>query len=473
MEKHVDVAIIGAGSAGLSALKEVRKKTDNVVVIDGGALGTTCAHVGCMPSKALIQVAHDFHRRAVFPEMGIEGGENLTLDIPKALQHVRKLRDRFWLSIVKDTEALGDILIRETAQFIEPNVLQTGPHRIIADKIIIATGSRVVIPDAWSNFADQLITSDNIFEQKNLAKEMAVIGAGVIGLELGQSISRFGIKTSVFHGNDNIGGLTDPRVNELAIDIMRKEMDIHLNVRADVSHDGNQFEVKTADDATTVLGVLAAMGRRPNIDQLGLADIGVELNERGMPAIDPVTLKVDGHSIYMTVCGDTNIMHPLLHEASDDGRIAGYNAVHDAVHFHRRTPIAVVFSDPNIFMAGKRFSELAPDSFVVGEIDFSNQGRSRMMMANQGLMRIYADKKTAHILGVEGIAPAGEHMAHLLAWAIQQNLCVFRLLQMPFYHPVVEEGMRTALRQLAKQLSPTCSHSELAMCESLAADCLS
>ncbi|MDF1795588.1 MAG: dihydrolipoyl dehydrogenase [Coxiellaceae bacterium] len=472
MEKHVDVAIIGAGSAGLSALKEVRKITNNAVIIDGGDLGTTCAHVGCMPSKALIQVAHDFHRRNVFAEMGIEGGQNLTLDIPKALQHVRKLRDRFWLSIVKDTEALGDTLIREFAHFVEPNVLQAGKHRIIADNVIIATGSRVVIPDAWAGFSEQLITSDNIFEQADLANEIAVIGAGVIGLELGQSVSRFGIKTSVFHGNDKIGGLSDPKVNELAIKIMRKEMDLHLNVRADVAHDGSHFQIKTDNDTTAIPSILAAMGRRPNIDQLGLADIGISLNERGMPAIDPVTLKVEGHSIYMTVCGDTNVMHPLLHEASDDGRIAGYNAVQDPVHFHRRTPIAVVFSDPNIFMAGKRYFELAPDSFVVGEIDFSNQGRSRMMMANQGLMRIYADKKTAHILGVEGIAPAGEHMAHLLAWAIQQDLCVFRLLQMPFYHPVVEEGMRTALRQLAKQLSPTCSHSELSMCESLAADCL-
>ncbi len=473
MEKHVDVAIIGAGSAGLSALKEVRKKTDNVVIIDGGALGTTCAHVGCMPSKALIQVAHDFHRRAVFPEMGIEGSEKLSLDIPQALQHVRKLRDRFWLSIVKDTEALGDLLIREQAQFVESNVLQAGPHRIVADKIIIATGSRVVIPDAWSSFADQLITSDNIFEQADLAKDMAVIGAGVIGLELGQSVSRFGVNTTVFHGNENIGGLTDPKVNALAVDIMRKEMDINLNARADVEYDGKQFHISSEGKTQTVPSILAAMGRRPNIDQLGLADIGVALNERGMPAIDPVTLKVDGHDIYMTICGDTNVMHPLLHEASDDGRIAGYNAVHDTVHFHRRTPIAVVFSDPNIFMAGKRHFQLEPDSFVVGEIDFSNQGRSRMMMANQGLMRIYADKETSHILGVEGIAPAGEHMAHLLAWAIQQNLCVFRLLQMPFYHPVVEEGLRTALRQLAKQLSPTCSRSELAMCESLASNCLS
>ncbi|MDF1654059.1 MAG: dihydrolipoyl dehydrogenase [Coxiellaceae bacterium] len=472
MDKHVDVAIIGAGSAGLSALKEVRKKTHNVVIIDGGDLGTTCAHVGCMPSKALIQVAHDFHRRDVFAEMGIEGSENLTLDVPKALQHVRKLRDRFWLSIVKDTEALGGVLIRECAQFVEPNVLQAGPHRIVADKIIIATGSRVVIPESWSDFSNKLITSDNIFEQTDLAKQMAVIGAGVIGLELGQSISRFGINTTVFHGNDKIGGLTDPKVNELAVTIMRKEFDLQLNVHADVSYDGSNFQIAADGNSTVVPSVLAAMGRRPNIDQLDLADIGVTLNERGMPAIDPVTLKVDGHSIYMTVCGDTNIMHPLLHEASDDGRIAGYNAVHESVHFHRRTPIAVVFSDPNIFMAGKRYFELEPDSFVVGEIDFSNQGRSRMMMANQGLMRIYADKETAHILGVEGIAPAGEHMAHLLAWAIQQDLCVFRLLQMPFYHPVVEEGMRTALRQLAKQLSPTCSHSELSMCESLAADCL-
>ena len=100
MKRHVKVAVIGAGSAGLSALRQVKKATGDYVLIDKGPLGTTCARVGCMPSKALIQVAGDFHRRRLYAESGITGSEHLICDIPTVLRHVRRLRDRFTSGMV-------------------------------------------------------------------------------------------------------------------------------------------------------------------------------------------------------------------------------------------------------------------------------------------------------------------------------------------------------------------------------------
>ncbi|HRP98146.1 MAG TPA: dihydrolipoyl dehydrogenase, partial [Rhodocyclaceae bacterium] len=114
---------------------------------------------------------------------------------------------------------------------------------------------------------------------------------------------------------------------------------------------------------------------------------------------------------------------------------------------------------------------LDSDDTLIGEVDFARQGRARAAQRNEGLMRIYAQRGTGALLGAEMCAPAGEHMAHLLALAIERGLTVHDLLRMPFYHPVLEEGLRTALRELAAQLPPA-GDSDLAACPAFQADAL-
>ncbi|HEY8857767.1 MAG TPA: FAD-dependent oxidoreductase, partial [Rugosibacter sp.] len=145
----VDVAIIGAGSAGLAALSEVKKHTQNVVIINDGPWGTTCARVGCMPSKLLIEAAKAFHHRATFEEFGIRGADQLTVDRSAVLRRVRRLRDVFVASTLNTTEEMGDRAITGRARLLGPNRLQVNGIEIIARHIIIATGSRPVVPAPW------------------------------------------------------------------------------------------------------------------------------------------------------------------------------------------------------------------------------------------------------------------------------------------------------------------------------------
>jgi dihydrolipoamide dehydrogenase len=134
----------------------------------------------------------------------------------------------------------------------------------------------------------------------------------------------------------------------------------------------------------------------------------------------------------------------------------------------RRTPLLIVFSDPNVAAVGARFAELNKNEIVIGAIDFSNQGRARMAAENRGVLRLYANHSDGRLLGAELCAPHGEHLAHLLALAIDRKLTVHQLLRLPFYHPVFEEGLRTALRELAARLPPT-SHGELSACDPIGA----
>jgi len=149
------------------------------------------------------------------------------------------------------------------------------------------------------------------------------------------------------------------------------------------------------------------------------------------------------------IAGDVTGERPILHEAGDEGKIAGYNAAHgENAAFRRKTPLYINFCDPNICAVGQRFNELDADTSVVGEVKFAPVGRALIMGKNKGVLRVYADKASGRILGSEMIGPRGENLAHLLCWCIEQGLTVGDLLRMPFYHPVIEEALQAALYDL-------------------------
>src|SRR5687768_12490069 len=160
MNETFDVIIIGAGTAGLAALREVKKRTRNFAIINDGPWGTVCARVGCMPSKALIEAANAFHRRDTFEEFGIRGADSLTLDIASALRRVRRLRDDFVASTVKVTEALGERAISGRARLQGIGRLEVNGQELRTRNIIIATGSRPVVPDPWRTAGQRILTTD-------------------------------------------------------------------------------------------------------------------------------------------------------------------------------------------------------------------------------------------------------------------------------------------------------------------------
>jgi dihydrolipoamide dehydrogenase len=454
MEKHVDVAIIGAGSAGLFALSKVRRATDNWVLIDGGELGTTCARVGCMPSKAAIQVAEDFQRRKLFERMGIEGGEALSLNAAEALEHVRDLRDVFVDQVLmSSTDEMGEELIEGYARFVSPTQLQVGEDTIHAKAVIIATGSRPVLPEIWKAFGDRIITTDALFELEELPKSMAVIGLGTIGLELGQALQRMGVAVTGIDQLGHIAGLQDPAVQQAALDILGKEFPLWLGQLAEIQEvEQGRLRITAGDRSVVVDKVLAAMGRTPNVQQLGLENLGVPLDASGLPAFNPNTMQVGELPVF--IAGDVTGDLAILHEAGTEGRIAGFNAVQETpVAFRRQTPLAINFCDPNIAVVGTPWRNLDQERIAIGEVKFAPVGRALIMGKNKGLLRVYANQEDGRILGASMIAPKGENLAHLLAWAIAQGQTVFDLLRMPFYHPSIEEGLQAALNDLRGKIT--------------------
>ena len=338
----VDTIIVGAGSAGLSALREVRRSTDDFVLINDGHWGTTCAAVGCMPSKALIEAANAVHRRHTLEALGIRGADGLRADIPAVLARVRALRDQFVKGPSSVPDKLGKRAIAGRARLTGPGAVEVDGRRIEARAIILAPGSRPIVPEPWRAFGDRLLTSDTLFEQTDLPRRIAVIGPG-------------------------------------------------------------------------------AIGRRPNLAGLGLETLGVLLDDRGMPALDPET---------------------LLHEAADEGHIAGRLAAPDAPAqgLCRRTPLAITFCSAQVARVGPPLSAL-PEGTITGEVDFARQGRARIAAANAGLMRLHADPADGRL----------EHLSQRLGRRGRMSVAVARLLPVaPF--PLVNLVAGTARIRLPDYL---------------------
>jgi len=462
MVEKVEVVIIGSGTAGLSALREVRRETDNFLLINHGTWGTTCASVGCMPSKALIEAANAFHDRHRFDAFGIEGAQGLRADIPAILRRVRRLRDGFVKGPESVRDDLGERAIAGRARILGPDRVAVGNREIVTNSIIIATGSHPVVPKDWQDFGDRILTTDTLFEQMTLPPRIAVIGLGAIGAEMAQALARLGLDVAGFGTSQTLAGLSDPEVAAVFHQLFAKEVACHLGAPATLADMGNGIVVKGGGGSFVADVVLAAMGRHPNIDGLGLETLGVQLDEHGMPPVDPTTMRIADLPVY--IAGDANGDLAILHEAADEGHIAGRNAVGDkADSYCRRTPLGITFTSPGVARAGQRLADLDAHEVVVGSVDFSRQGRARLAERDAGLLRIYADAKTGCLRGTEMCAPAAEHMVHLLALAIEHEMTAQDVLSMPFYHPVLEEGLRSALRQIARQL-PDKGGSDLSNC---------
>jgi dihydrolipoamide dehydrogenase len=349
--------------------------------------------------------------------------------------------------------------LRGMARFLDDHRLAVGDRYVVnAGRVVIATGSSPSYPSSFGALGDRLLVNDDIFDWETLPDSVAVFGPGVIGLELGQALHRLGVSVLMFGIDDIVGPLTDPHVRDAAKQAFQQEFYIDADARI--------LEMRKTDrgvrieyvgpggcDATAEVDyVIAATGRTPNVHGLGLENTGLELDSRGMPRVDPLTMRAGDSNIF--VAGDAAVDRPLLHEASDEGRIAGDNAGRypDVRPGDRRSPLAVVFSDPQIAMVGSSFGELANRDIVIGQVSFENQGRSRVMLKNSGLLRLYADPIHGRLLGAEMVGPRAEHLGHLLAWAHQSEMTIADMLSMPFYHPVIEEGLRTALRDACSKL---------------------
>lgn len=443
-----DVVVIGAGTAGLAAERSARRAGAKTLLVDERFAGTTCASVGCMPSKLLIAAAKVADCIAAAPQFGLHPAK-LDIDGKAVMQRVRTLRDEFVGSVLKSIDEIpDDRKLKGKAAFISDNNLMVGDKSLRARSVVIATGSRPSIPKTLHGL-ENILTNETIFELEDLPLSLAVIGAGPLGLELAQAFSRLGVDVTVFDQGGTVSALKDEEVANCLRALLEQEFPIHLNADINASKSGKVIELcwsGGSEGTKRFTHVLVAAGRPPNLDELGLTNTSLVLDEHGTPVFDRQTMQCGRSSIFLA--GDSNADAPVLHEASAEGAIAGNNAARfpDVRPSKRATSLAITFTDPPSASIGFPADQKA----IIGASDFSTQGRAKVEAQNAGMIRIYADTE-GYLTGASLAAPQGEHFAHMIAWAIEDRQTAMQLLEKPFYHPTYEEGLRSALKQICDQ----------------------
>ncbi|WP_180177135.1 dihydrolipoyl dehydrogenase [Acinetobacter sp. YH12039] len=454
-----DLIIIGAGTAGISAYKEAIKYTQNLLIINHGPWDTTCARVGCMPSKVLISSANRMHDIQHAQEVALT--VDAKIDTSQIMTHVRQLRDRFTRATQKDVDRWeASHKISGFATFIDAHTIQVNGQQYQAKAFIVAVGSTPAYDQAWKeNLGERLITSDQIFELEQLPKSVAVIGSGVIALELAQALTRLNVNTTVFARSRKIGSLSSPILQKLAQEELSKELKLkfeilpeHYSIEGDLVH--LTYTEENVQKTLQVDYVLAATGRRTLLNTLSLERISAEFKDLKNLPINPDTKQLADYPIF--IVGDAHTNTPIQHEAAHEGKFAVQNYLNfpQTKSIKTLTPLGILFSTPQMATIGQSYKHLQDKNieFVIGYVSYEKQGRAIVAAKNKGAAEVYVDTINHTLLGAELFCAEAEHLAHLLAWMISEELSIHEILDKPFYHPTLEEGLRTALKHARRQL---------------------
>ena len=315
---HTDVAVIGAGTAGLAAYRAARAAGKRALLIEGGPYGTTCARVGCMPSKLLIAAAEAAHAAMHTDAFGVRVEGEVSADGKAVMDRVKRERDRFVGFVLDGVENIpAEDKIRGQARFVSDTVLRVDEHaEIQASRVVIATGSRPSVPPPLRD-GRPACRERRCVRLGRSAAPRGRVRPGVIGLELGQALARLGVEVRVFGVSGSLGGISDPLVRQSARKIFQREFYLDPDARVlETRRVGDEVEVRyvaldNSERTERFDYALVATGRRPNVDGLGLEHTSLALNRQGVPLFDRETMQAGDAPIF--IAGDANADAPLLH----------------------------------------------------------------------------------------------------------------------------------------------------------------
>jgi pyruvate/2-oxoglutarate dehydrogenase complex dihydrolipoamide dehydrogenase (E3) component len=474
MRQHYNFLVIGGGSAGYAAARTAREHFEHVAIVDGASeLGGLCILRGCMPSKTLLYSADVLHRAR---QAGLFG-----LDIPSARAdlpalHARKKRlvAEFAAYRVEQLQSRRFDLFRQTARFSGPQEITLADGaKLTADYFLIATGSSVSSPPVPGLDRVAAFTSDDILDLDFLPASVIVLGGGIVACELAQFLRRIGSRVTLIQRSPQLLKDYSPAAAEVIAAALRAEgieiltgtrlehvEPIPEGVRVTFLQDGQRH-------TREAVHLFNALGRSPNTGSLNLPAAQVGLRPSGHIQVDAFQ-RTSNPAIY--AAGDCVGPHEIVHVAILQGEVAAKHAVRLASRHsvaladsaaRQNAPVnyahltTVVFTDPQLATAGVSEKQLqaAGTPYVAASYPFADHGKSILMEAKHGFVKIFAAKPGGRILGAECVGPDASELIHAIAVALPLNATVHDLLQAHWYHPTLAEIWTYPLEDCAAALA--------------------
>ena len=455
-----DVAILGGGSAGYAAARTAAGAGLKTAVIEGGEeVGGLCILRGCMPTKALLYAAEVMHLARHAGPWGIRA-ENVSFDFAKVMARKDALVKDFADYRRQQLSGGKFKFIRANARFVDTNSVElSNGKKLKAKNFIIATGSSVAPPPLPSLHKVGGLTSDDALALKRLPESLIVLGGGLIACEFAQFFARFGVQVTLIQRSGHILREFDTDAGIEMEKVFRREgIQVFTGTRlVEARRKGKLKTVSFEHDNQTVSisaeEILFALGRVPNTAALGLAKAGVATDGGRIVAND--LMQTSTPHIY--AAGDCTGPHEIVHLAVQQGEIAAYNIAHASAprRMDYRLLIAVVFTEPQVAFVGltEKEAKTRGISYLAASYPFNEHGKSLIMEAKDGFVKLLAEPKSGEILGGACVGPMGGELIHEIVAAMAKRMTVHELAVMPHYHPTLAEIWTYPAEELAAQIS--------------------
>ena len=461
-----DVAVIGGGSGGYAAARIATGAGLKTVVIEGGEeVGGLCILRGCMPTKALLytaEVAHMVKHSALF---GVRAAK-VELDFKRAMAWKNLVVKDFIDYRVRQLNSGKFKFIRANAKFRDSHTLELTPFPpngkktslVTAKQFVIATGS-VVAPSPLCELNNiDCLNSDSALTLKKLPKSLIVLGGGPTACEFAQFFARFGVRVTMIQRSPHILHDFDTEASAAVETVFRREgIRLFTGTKLlDAKRKGKSKTIVFEQNGKTlsVSGeeVLFALGRVPNTASLGLENAGVRTTRNGN-VIANEFMQTSAPHVY--TAGDCTGTYEIVHIAVNQGEVAGRNIARaGSARMDYRLIILVVFTDPQLAFVGLTEKAAAAQGipFLSASYPFNDHGKSIIMNAMDGFVKLLADPKSGEIIGGQCAGPIGGELIHEIVAAMARRMTVHELAAMPHYHPTLAEIWTYPAEELAERI---------------------
>ncbi|MBU6400685.1 MAG: NAD(P)/FAD-dependent oxidoreductase [Verrucomicrobia bacterium] len=455
-----DLAVIGGGSAGYAAARTASAAGLRTVVLEGGPeIGGLCILRGCMPTKSLLYAAEVRHLTRHAATWGL-GPQEAAFDFAAVQERKNRLIREFADDRVQQLTAGKFEFVRASARFVDSHqlALSTG-GALTARNFIISAGSIVAPPPLPQLQPVGYLTSDDALKLERLPQSLIVLGGGPVAVELAQFFARFDVKVTLVQRGEHVLRDLDTDAASVLESVFRREgIAVHTGTRLLAASRQGDLKVVAFEQAGRQIEVAAeeilfALGRVPNTASLGLENAGVNVDLRGRIVTD-TTMATSAPHIY--AAGDCTGPHEIVHLAIQQGEIAAHNIAHPEARrsIDYRLLVHVVFTDPQIGCVGltEQIANRHPIPHLVARYPFSDHGKSLILEAKDGFVKLLAMPVTGEILGGCCVGPLGGELIHEIVAAMHGRMTVRDLATLPHYHPTLAEIWTYPAEELAAGL---------------------
>lgn len=456
-----DVAVIGGGSAGYAAASATARGGRRTVVIEGAReVGGLCILRGCMPTKALLYAAEVKHLAEHAATWGIQVPE-VRYDFAQVMARKNAMIADFAGYRRQQLESGRFQLVREHARFVDPHTVElSSGGRLTSAHFIISTGS-VVSPLPLPQLAAiGCLTSDDALALERLPKSIIVLGGGAVAVEFAQFFARFGVRVTLLQRSSHLLRDFDADAAKVVETVFRREgIELFTGTRLVDARtvDGlKQITFEHAGQTRTVSAeeIFHGLGRSPNTAGLKLSAAGVTLAAGGRIVTDAQMRTAAPH---IFAAGDCAGPHEIVHLAIQQGETAAHTLLgaRPAREMDYRLLVSVVFTNPQVACVGLSEGQARAQGrdFLVASYPFNDHGKSLLMEAKDGFVKLLADPRTGEILGGSCVGPAGGELIHEIVAAMAKRMTVAELAALPHYHPTLAEIWTYPAEELAAQVA--------------------